>query len=383
VDSATECSHRLRALAAEPRFAGRRAELESIAEEVVDDDLDSWTGVDLVAAFPPDVSIEPPPRRHRERNLAALVGASVFAPVAWTWYSLHQASQAYLDLVDSDERVTDTFLTLWISGFDDRLGYMHRLVPVTVVSIVLIGLAALLVVAHRIVVASAEEEEEDHRRITGGRLLRELTTAQRILNGRRSDDPTRVESVVKRSVKELLAAHKATQASADELREASESVEEVLKALTVATGENRSAAVAAADAAKVLAQSGEDTGKAVDDALVRFLRGIDAHLHSLRQETSGVIARAAEAQREVTRELTALRQVGEHAGGDVKRSLQQVEQTVREVDASLARHESAMQGQASELTAARDALERMLREIAGVARDLSHVTNGIGRGRQA
>jgi hypothetical protein len=95
MDPARECAARLRALASDPRFIARVDDLNSIADELVDDDLDSWVGVDLVGAFPPDSTVELPARDVLQQILAALVGVFAFAPVGWT---LVQPAQGFAGL---------------------------------------------------------------------------------------------------------------------------------------------------------------------------------------------------------------------------------------------------------------------------------------------
>jgi hypothetical protein len=138
-----------------------------------------------------------------------------------------------------------------------------------------------------------------------------------------------------------------------------------------------------------LAQSADATAQSVHDALQRFLAGVDTHLDDLRRESSDVIVKSGEVlqsgaalvsaavgevgkgQKELGRELSGLSRTGEQAGRAVTSAVDALHGAVRAVSESLARHESAMQAQASELTAARDAAERMLRVLG----------NSVGAGR--
>jgi methyl-accepting chemotaxis protein len=368
IDSPADCADRLLALAADPRFALRADDLRSLADEVVDDQLDSWVSVELVSAFPPDSSIQLPPTDRVQRDLAALVGVSVFLPIAWTWYSLHQASLAYHALIDSGQPVRETFLGLWISGFDGRLAGIHRLVPTSLISVGLIVLAALLVALHRLAATSADHKETAEAELAGASLAHELCTAQRILNRRRTDDPTRIEAIVKHSVKQLLSANTATQQAAEELREAASGVNQALTAVNTATEETRSAAAAASD------------------SLTRFGAGVKDHLADLRSGTSEILTKSGETarssatlvseavgrvdgtQHELARHLVEMSHAAREGGGAINKAVDNLELTIRDINASLTRHESAMQAQASELTAARDAAERMLRDLLHVKR---------------
>ena len=374
IESPADCADRLRALAADPRFALRADDLRSLADELVDEQLDSWVGVELVSAFPPESSLDLPPTGRLQQDLAALVGISVFLPVGWTWYSLHQASLAYHELIDSGQPVRETFLGLWISGFDGRLSAIHRLVPVSLISVLLIGLAAVLVVVHRVASAAADQKEIAQAKQAGASLTRELSTAQRILNRRRTDDPTRIEAVVKHSVKQLLAANTATQEAAEELREAAGAVSQALTTVNSTMDETRSTAVAASD------------------ALTRFGTGVRDHLVDLRSGASEIMTRSREemrssatlvseavnrvdgTQRELAQQLTDMSHAARDGGDAVGNAVEKLEHTIRDMNASLTRHESAMQAQASELTAARDAAERMLRDLLRIKHQ-----NGQGR----
>jgi methyl-accepting chemotaxis protein len=359
-DPATDCANRLRALAADPRFAPRAEDLKSLADELEDDQLDSWVGVELVPAFPLSASLDLPPTDRGERNFAALVGASVFLPVAWTWFSLHKASAAYHSLIDDGRPVRETFINLWVTGFDGRLAGIHRLVPVSLISFVLIMVAALLVVIQRVASTSADHREAAAIRLAGASLVRELCTAQRILNGRRSDDPTRIEAVVKRSVKELLAANTATQDAARELREASGAVNQTLTTLTAAANDSRAAAAATAGAAQQLAGTSTAANEAIDDALRRFVTKSGAAVHDAGVLISDAVREVDGTQHKLGQKLDDLARAAREGGDSIGTAIERLEPGILRIDGSLTQHETAMQAQAHELTATRDAAERLL-----------------------
>src|SRR5690606_10953823 len=91
----TRCADSLRELAADPIYHNRAEDLEGLANAVADEDDDSWTGIDLIGAFPPHATVSVGHKVAVERVLGVLAGVSVFLPVGWTWWSLQRASSAY------------------------------------------------------------------------------------------------------------------------------------------------------------------------------------------------------------------------------------------------------------------------------------------------
>ncbi|UYP20187.1 hypothetical protein OED52_06490 [Rhodococcus sp. Z13] len=194
----------LRELADDQRCARRADDLRDLADCLEKGETDSWAGIDLLSAFPPSATIS---NSRSAGPLELLVGTfaalSVFAPVAWTWYSLHQASRAYSEMIGSGIEPTDTFLGLWISGFEGYLGGIHTLVPMAVTSVILIILAALLMIGHRFAAAAEERRADKSDAEIEARLVSALCGAQREIGSLNAADPTAIEAIVRRSIKQL------------------------------------------------------------------------------------------------------------------------------------------------------------------------------------
>ncbi len=122
-ERAAQSAADIAALAKDKRFAPRAGELEALAGDLANPEGDTWAGVDLFAAFPPESSIELRHRNIGERIVGVLAAVSVFLPVGWTWLEFRKASAAYEQMIaDGGEPEGRTFLGLWATGFDGRLG---------------------------------------------------------------------------------------------------------------------------------------------------------------------------------------------------------------------------------------------------------------------
>ncbi|MBY9075959.1 hypothetical protein K1X13_14085 [Nocardioides sp. WL0053] len=410
MDPASDCAARLAALSADPRFASRSEDLRSLAEDVGTDDMDapkSWGGIDLFAAFPKESTVTVGHRDGLEHLLGVLAGITVFMPVAWTWLSFHRASQAYNNLLQTGSEEGRTFLSLWTTGFDGRLQDRHLLVPMSLVSVGLIIFAVLFIVAHRLAASYNVRREDARLSEAQAELASCLTDAQRVLNSRRAENHQQIGAMVKESVRRLLRAHDATEAGAQELRETMVEVRDaltpVLSSLQATSAESASSAerakqasealIAAVDQTesglkRIMGDLGDSLGARVEHFATslsahtdKFASSVGTHVAELRRETQGALhtagtaARAAadevvssvtsvaEVQRGVVDEIARLSATSTNFSADVKTLIAALQETVREVDASLVRHESAMQAQVSELTSARDAAERMLLQL--------------------
>lgn len=211
-------------LAQDKRFAARSAELTALSADLADPSGDVWAGVDLFAAFRPDASIDARPtgagriRGVLEQWLGVLAAVSVFAPVGWTWIEFRRASAAYEDMIaDAGEPEGRTFLGLWATGFDERLGPGSHLAPVATMTVSLIIVAVAFIVGHRLMAgANVRREERDFQlaRIT---LSQTLTGASLILNERRADHPQRIEGIIRSSLDKLRKTQDAARKAVSEL----------------------------------------------------------------------------------------------------------------------------------------------------------------------
>ncbi|WP_159081268.1 hypothetical protein [Nocardioides sediminis] len=390
----------MNAIVADSRYAGRADDLRSLSSAVADEDDDSWTGVDLFAAFPPASTVAVRHQSRAETLWGMAAGISVFLPIAWTWWSLHSATSAYHDLLADGDEGGRTFLALWTGGFDGRLDgvieRLHRLVPMAMVSLSLIVFAVICIVAHRWVAQQAVAKEDGEQAECEARLTEALTAAQRHLNQRRSDTPGHVEALIKRSVRQLRQAHEDTSNAASDLKEAAEelgaTVGPLLVAATKATGDLGLAATtlhgAEANLAHVLGkvQSGLDTalanvGSAIGEKTDSLEAGIAQSLLDMSAalglqtdqlkvattqaagDLAGEVAKASGSHKAVSSELQAFTAASTTASLETRSLIVDLKDAVTTLGVSLSSHDSALQAQVSELTAARDAAERLLRQL--------------------
>lgn len=410
-ETRAESAQRIAELAVDPRFDGRRDDLESLAGALGEESNTSWTGIDLVAAFPSEATIAMGHRQVIERMLGVLAGVSVFLPVCWTWFSLHGATQAYNDLLAADQENGRTFLAMWTQGFDGRLSGSHRLVPMALVSFILVLFAVACIVMHRLAAEINLHREEDSVRRAHRDLVSALLTAQRLLNERRSDDPRFLEAAVERSVKQLNKAHlatrkgvealqAATQAGTVQINEAGAQLSGAIAPLLVAAttaGDNLAASAAsAADAEKQISVSVAEVKNELTKTLEQFRSAVTANMSHLTTHTADALSSLAErleqtaaAQAQLSREVEAAGDANRIAAaeaaeigrrvtsaladasrasiadlaGSSKASMAELTAVVRELGLVLQSHESTLQGQASELSRAADLSGQILSEL--------------------
>lgn len=377
-DTSAECSTRLRALAVDPRFARRSEDLESLARAVEDEKNDEWTGIDLFAAFPASSAVAVKERAWAERAFGTLAAISVFLPVGWTWLSFHAASKAYQGVVTNDKEAGRTFLSLWATGFDDGLESMFLLIPTTLVSIALIAFAIACIVSHRLVAHWTAGREEDRLQRAQSELTACLALAQRLLDKHRTDDPERIQMMVKRSVRLLLDANQTTQASADELRAAATELRTSLADLISSATE---ANIAATTSAKEATAANADLRLAVDQTLNDLSTAVRRHVRELHDGTkvaleeagrqaisagtaiSTEVAKVARSQHDLVAGVTILSSASSGIKTELGTMTSELGESLTTINGSLSQHESAMQAQTTELSRTYDAAERMLRAI--------------------
>jgi methyl-accepting chemotaxis protein len=417
--TAAACAAQLRKLAEDDRFAKRADDLKSLATDVERADGDAWAGVDLFAAFPSDTGTASSHPNWVERLLGIASGAAVFAPVAWTWWSFRDASRAYRTMLSEGTEADGTsFLSLWATGFDGNLSGSHLLVPMAGRSLVLIILAIALVVAHRITAEFNVRREEQVAKESRHELVSALTLAQRIMNQRRADHPQRIEGIIKSSMQKLQMAHDATRVAVIDLTDSSKQITKdmtkLVKAAREAGEESRRLTESAATAGSNLQSMSQETKEAVaaamsslegtvqsslttthqsltaaSDSLNSSLQGtlnefqstMGSRLQDFTSQAVGALESAssqlnatvaqigdssesnAASARALTEQVQALADDRATSSDDFTRAVADIRSTLESLEEALTRHESTMQGQASELTGARDAAERMLRVL--------------------
>ena len=355
-EEAIECSTRLRTLAGDHRFAARSSDLELLADEIDDPDQGSWSGIDLIRAFPPNSTVSAHSRGTLEGVLGVLATVAVFAPVAWTWYSLRAASAAYGDLLAAGGGSGETFLSLWITGFDGRLADIHTLIFVAGVSVVLILLAVSMLIAQHTVARVSTVREEQRALVAENELASTLTQAQRVLNARRAENPTELESLVKRSVQQLDAAHTATRKGAEDLRTAVGKSSQLLSPLLTRLGD------ASRDVQQAL-QLAEQSEKQLSGSILKHEAGISQSLATLTAGVTKALEGIDVETRSTAQRSQQLTAQATKSNTEIAAEMAKLTTLIERLDAALERHDSALQAQASELTATRDAAERMLDKL--------------------
>ncbi|MER7609604.1 hypothetical protein [Nocardioides sp. NPDC127503] len=384
-DTRTDVATRLREFAENPLYAPRSDDLRSLADSLTDDEEDSWVGIDLVRSFSGGSILMPRHQAWLGTILGLLAGASVFFPVAWTWWSLSAATNAYDSLLTSGTERGRTFLALWTVGFDGELSGAHRLFPMAIVSVSLVILAILLVAAHRMVAERDDARHDDELARLEAALQSALTAAQRLLNERRVDSADHIESLVKRSVRQLREAHENTRIGTAELKKAADQLGRTIPPLlTSATtaASDLSAAVLATQTmqtdlkdmltelrAAVVTHS-EDLQSGTAKSLADLGATVGGHVGSLGHVTqkaldglSTEVSKVADRTDTLGQELHDLSSGHATASAGISAALDDVQKAIRSLDGMLAGHDSAMQAQVSELSAARDAAERMLHQL--------------------
>lgn len=413
-DARESCASQLEELAEDPRYSGRQDDLTSLARSVRDQGDGSWTGVDLVGSFPAEASIHVRDRggwRLLESVLGILAGVSVFLPVGWTWWGLHDAAVAYRDLLADGDEEGRTFLALWTSGFDGRLLGEHQLVPLAMWAMVLIGFAMACIVTHRLVADINVGREEADARQARADLVGVLGRAQRFLNERRTDDPRFLEEAIKRSVGELNQAHVAaregvealaatTDATATQLAATADAtaaalgaaagdavarlqaaaisvlaeLKPLLEATTSAGDKLASSAVAATAAQQQITSTTSSMESVLDQALSKFTSAVVTSTSQLSAGTGETLARLSSQLDTSLASLTG--SVGEVAkakdewrqslsaglGENSEAAKGLAAQTEAFVDL-LRMHEGTMQAQVNDLARAADLAQQTLQEL--------------------
>lgn len=428
------CAERLRSLAADDRFAARGDDLRALATDIADPEGDSWSAVDLFAAFPADAVVRLHHRNVGERIIGILAAISVFLPVGWTWWGFHDATQAYEQMLSEEgEREGTTFLAQWTTGFEGRLTGSHLLVPLALVSFALIVLAIVSLVAHRLVADRNVRREEALALDAHAELASCLTQAQIILDSRRADHPLRIEGIVKSSMEKLNKAHSATRKAVGALSETSDRLSagtnEMVGALTRASAEantvmerarevtdalrsvvadtevavtgsiaklDSSVASSVESASTAVSTSGQQLNAGLRESLRSFEQSMSSSIGSLTSGTVAEVGRAGDSLREVvaqigssaemsssaatrlTEQVAAMADDNGLAREELNRSIEDVRAALEGIEGALSRHEGALQGQVSELTATRDAAERMLRRLVSMTERATAASNGSG-----
>ena len=216
----------LNTMAGQERFSPRAHQLQSLARAVSTPTANDrgWESVDLFRAFTPESTIVIRGRAHSflDAVTGLLAGIAVFLPVAWTWWSMSMASGAYEDMLAAGRGAGQSFLELWVTGFDGLLAPIHHLPRMALISVFLILVAVLLLIVQRGAANRRSVVEADRYQQAEVELHEALTQATRLLAIKPVSTNEEFEVLVTRSIRELHRAHEQSAESADRLRESTE-----------------------------------------------------------------------------------------------------------------------------------------------------------------
>lgn len=380
---------RLRALANDQRFAPAADDLKGLAHAVETEHFDGWDRIDLHAAFPPAAAIRIESAAGRETGLGVAAGAAVFLPIAWTWWSLREAAEAYQVMLQNGSAEGASFLQLWVSGFDGNLAPMHDLSTVTLVSVILIVVAIVLFVAHKVVADGRMRKVDLQYAEAEAQLASTLALARRAISQSLMADGQSVESLVNTSLQKLQESHEATRTSSEQLAlvvtEAQQAISRSLAELQHVSSGLSGATTGLDKAATTVAQAATDASSGTAAALQSLQSELAAAAQryqeendvQLRQSRDAIVTAMAELQDHyrVFQDIhqRAFRQVDELAvhsdelknemATGVGRNVDAIADAVRALEANLPSllsalqaNQSAVQAQTTELTFAADAL---------------------------
>jgi hypothetical protein len=124
--------------------------------------LAMWSTMDPVTLLPYSPSINGKKLRKISARLAILRNALVFAPVAFTWLAVGQATSAFQKFVEINSTATVNFLEFWQNGYD-VLDEKWRIstVAATDAGIVFVVIILSISITYLNEVAKNRKEEED------------------------------------------------------------------------------------------------------------------------------------------------------------------------------------------------------------------------------
>ena len=371
---------RLHRLADDTRFATRRRDISLLASALENgrDDFEGWERVDLHRAFSPGSTIHVEHGSRFERGLGIAAGFTVFLPLAWTWYTLRHAAEAYDQMLGAGTADGQSFLQLWVSGFDGILAPEHTLPAVTVVSLVLIGLAATLFAAHRFVADRAARVDDRAFVDAEAELASALADSERAIGQSLVADGSSIESVVRKSVSKLARAHESMEAASKAMTDSVEKTQSALEGtLAQVQGLTQSLTGSAnqiGSAAGDVSEASKTTETAARETLERLSQTIAGTTARFQQANVDATIRYAEANAE------ASRQVADQAAKtaeDLVRVHAEATRGIREAQETLAL------SSAEELRGARDAMSGAVQDLRDSVAALSGVhtatANGLDR----
>ena len=372
------------AIADDVMFRPRNAELSALATAISEggDREAIWRGTRLSEMFAPESTIQLTSRTRRPwaSFMGALASVAVFLPVGWTWLCLRAATDAYRALLASNSVHSESFIQLWVTGFDGALPEYQWLPHVAFWSTVLILLCVLLVVLERLMVRWGERRDEQAYSDCASRLGRALTLAQITVNSRNIQDPIQGLDVMQEAVDQLLKAHQQTCDAVDTMQQA-------VQAMAAATGVVASDLTDSVGAiTTTLEHSVQGVATCLDTSVASATNALNTNITHIAEASSGIeraVAASATAQNALATAasgldsntqvmLATIRDQARTSADLIEKEIVRLgaevmsfSSGVTRIDQSLAEHTSGIQHQITELTQARAALEHISKLLSG------------------
>ena len=171
-------------------------------------DLTMWAALDPMVLLPHPATKRGSTLTRVSRLLLFLRNVAVFVPVAVTWYSIKQATEAfgiYADAADlADDGRTVNFLRFWQSGGNGELDHMWRIQSVALVDAMLIAAIVIFTLLSGALEARANRISEKQEREIEAERVSVALSVKRALHGSRQSTPESISQSLAESLSDLL-----------------------------------------------------------------------------------------------------------------------------------------------------------------------------------
>jgi methyl-accepting chemotaxis protein len=161
--------------------------------------LDRWAAINIWESFSAKRVVASSAKSKWVEVLDDVVSILIFFPIAWTWFTLWQASVAYEEFLSRTPNSRDTFFQLWQTGFAGTLQGEFTFTGYVRTSVLVIAFLILLFIAKSRVSSNLDAIQR--------RLEKDwdviLAKLDIFLAAERGGNPQRFESVLDRSATEL------------------------------------------------------------------------------------------------------------------------------------------------------------------------------------
>jgi methyl-accepting chemotaxis protein len=307
-ESRLAVARRIRILANDKRMALRGKELRWLADEVQNKEHPGgvWRGANLTQLFQPEQTV-----RGKHRLILAVAAACVvFVPIAFTWWSLHEAMVLYQGMLDCLTPGTSApgFLELWAGGFEGgcqaaTLPQWERMAAVALIDVVLIMLSILLVGFDKVLTGLEDRSNE----ALVADLAEVLSYAQLQLSADQVKTPTDGLSKIVAACEKLIETEVQVQSSAEAVQAAAQGLTDNLQQIAEASLESlrKASSELLADMVekqKLLNQELEAGIERATGSLVEATKSLDGSAQTV-STAAGELKEAAEGAGEVNTQL--------------------------------------------------------------------------------